>query len=275
MFRKRDQPQTYHCSFCGKSQQDVRRMVAGPGAVYICDECIALCGQIVREEESGQPTVTARPALSLGVYVVTDERLASGRPLTDIVRAALRGGANAIQLRAKEAPARAQLALGRELRALTQEAGALFIVNDRADLAVALDADGVHVGEDDLPPELARRIVGPRRIVGCSTSSVESALAAQQAGADYLGVGSIYPTTTKADAGDAVGTAMIAAIKARVDLPIVGIGGIHAGNAASVIAAGADGVAVVSAVIAAADPEAATRELQTIVTSARQGQNDG
>jgi thiamine-phosphate diphosphorylase len=153
---------------------------------------------------------------------------------------------------------------------LTHEAGALFIVNDRADLAVALDADGVHVGEDDLPPELARRIVGPRRIVGCSASSVESALAAKQAGADYLGVGSIYPTTTKADAGEAVGTALVAAIKAQVDLPIVGIGGIHAGNAAAVVEAGADGVAVVGAVIAAADPAAAARELSVVVASARQ-----
>src|SRR5690348_3607696 len=102
MFRKRDQPHTYRCSFCGKSQQDVRRMVAGPGEVFICDECIALCGEIVREEERGQHPTAARPALLLGVYVVTDERLAGGRPLAEIVRAALRGGANAIQLRAKE-----------------------------------------------------------------------------------------------------------------------------------------------------------------------------
>src|SRR5690242_1539618 len=100
MFRKRDQPRTYHCSFCGKSQQDVRRLVAGPGGVYICDECVALCGQIVSEEERGQPTATARPVLSLGVYMVTDEHLAGGRPQAEIVRAALRGGANAIQLRA-------------------------------------------------------------------------------------------------------------------------------------------------------------------------------
>jgi thiamine-phosphate pyrophosphorylase len=253
MFRKREQSAANRCSFCGKSQQDVRRLVAGPGAVYICDECIALCGQIVREEESGHATAPARSPLALGVYVVTDERLAGGRPLVAIVRAALRGGAHAIQL-----------------RALTQQAGALFIVNDRADLAVALDADGVHVGEDDLPPELARRIVGPRRIVGVSTNSVEAALAAQQAGADYLGVGTIYPTTTKADAGEAVGPAMVAAIKARVTLPIVGIGGIRAENAAAVIEAGADGVAVVGAVIAAADPEAAARELSVVVASARQ-----
>jgi thiamine-phosphate pyrophosphorylase len=270
MFRKREQSAANRCSFCGKSQQDVRRLVAGPGAVYICDECIALCGQIVREEESGHATAPARSPLALGVYVVTDERLAGGRPLVAIVRAALRGGAHAIQLRAKDAPARAQLALGRELRALTQQAGALFIVNDRADLAVALDADGVHVGEDDLPPELARRIVGPRRIVGVSTNSVEAALAAQQAGADYLGVGTIYPTTTKADAGEAVGPAMVAAIKARVTLPIVGIGGIRAENAAAVIEAGADGVAVVGAVIAATDPVAAARELSVVVASARQ-----
>ena len=225
---------------------------------------------------SAGPDATARQrSLELGLYVVTDERLAGGRPLGEIVRAALRGGADVIQLRAKEAPAREQVALGRELRALTREAGALFIVNDRADLAIALDADGVHVGEDDLPPELARQIVGPQRIVGFSASSVTSALAARSAGVDYLGIGSIYPTTTKADAGAAVGPELVTAIAARVDLPLVGIGGIRATNAAAVIEAGAHGVAVVGAVIAAADPEAAARELKAVVTQARQAQRRG
>ena len=210
----------------------------------------------------------SRP-FTLGLYVVTDGGLARGRPLVEIVAAAIRGGADAVQLRGKEAPAREQLALGRELRALTREAGILFIVNDRADLAVALDADGVHVGQDDLPPDIARRIVGAERIVGVSAGTLDEALAARDAGADYLGVGPIYATATKPDAGAATGTGLIAAIKGRVDLPVVGIGGINRENAAAVLAAGADGVAVVSAVVAADDPAAAARELKERLVAAR------
>ncbi len=210
-----------------------------------------------------------RKPFTFGLYVVTDSGLARGRPLVEIVAAAIRGGADAVQLREKEAPARAQLALGRRLRDLTREAGVLFIVNDRADLAVALDADGVHVGQDDLPPDVARRIVGPERIIGVSAGTLDEALAARDAGADYLGVGPIYATATKPDAGAATGTELIAAIRRRVDLPIVGIGGIGRDNAAVVLAAGADGVAVVSAVVAADDPEAAARELKERMVAAR------
>ncbi len=210
-----------------------------------------------------------RKPFTFGLYVVTDSGLARGRPLVEIVAAAIRGGADAVQLREKEAPARAQLALGRRLRDLTREAGVLFIVNDRADLAVALDADGVHVGQDDLPPDVARRIVGPERIIGVSAGTLDEALAARDAGADYLGVGPIYATATKPDAGAATGPELIAAIRRRVDLPIVGIGGIGRDNAAVVLAAGADGVAVVSAVVAADDPEAAARELKERMVAAR------
>lgn len=212
-----------------------------------------------------------RGAFALGLYVVTDAGLARGRSLVEVMAAAIRGGADAIQLRAKEETAREQLALGRELRALTRETGTLLIVNDRADLAVALEADGVHVGQDDLPPELARRIVGPGRIVGVSASSLDEALAGRDAGADYLGVGDIYGTTTKLDAGAPVGPALIAAITGRVDLPVVGIGGINAGNVAAVLAAGAAGVAVVSAVVAADDVEAAARDLKERIVAARRG----
>ena len=213
-----------------------------------------------------------RASLTLGLYVVTDSGLSRGRSTVEVVAAAIRGGADAIQLREKDATVREQLALGRELRALTREAGVLLIVNDRADLAVALDADGVHVGADDLPPDLARAIVGPARIVGCSAGSVAEAIAARDAGADYLGVGAIYPTATKLDAGEAVGPELIAAIKEHVALPIVGIGGIGRDNVAAVMAAGADGVAVVSAVVAADDPEAAARDLkERLVRSRRAG----
>jgi thiamine-phosphate pyrophosphorylase len=209
-----------------------------------------------------------RPTLNLGLYVVTDESLSRGRLTAEIVAAAIRGGADAIQLRAKDLPLREQVAIGRVLRAITREAGVLFIINDRADLAVALDADGIHVGQDDLPADLARKVVGPDKIVGVSAATVEEARIAREMGADYLGVGAIFGTATKSDAGAPVGPERIGPIKAAVGLPIVAIGGIGRDNAAEVIAAGADGVAVVSAVVAADDPEAAARALKETVAAA-------
>lgn len=205
----------------------------------------------------------------LGLYLVTDERLSRGRATADIVRAAIRGGVDAVQLRGKELPAREQLAIGRALRAITREADILFIVNDRVDLALALDADGVHVGQDDLSAEIARQLVGPDRIVGVSAATIPEALAAREAGADYLGVGAIYGTATKLDAGAATGPELLGTIRGAVDLPLVGIGGIKATNAAEVIAAGADGVAVVSAIVSADDPEAAARDLKARIVAAR------
>jgi thiamine-phosphate pyrophosphorylase len=216
-----------------------------------------------------------RERFTLGLYVLTDERLSRGRSTVDVVAAAIRGGADAIQLRAKELTAREQLDLGRALRRITRDAGVLFIVNDRADIAVAVDADGVHVGPDDLPPDAARAVVGPERIVGVSAGTVAEALAARDAGADYLGVGAIFGTTTKLDAGAPVGPARIAEIRRRVELPIVGIGGIDAGNVAAVIAAGADGAAVVSAVVAADDVEAAARDLKRRIAEAGRAEHRG
>ena len=209
-----------------------------------------------------------RPELKLGLYLVTDERLSRGRATAEIVRAAIRGGIDAVQLRGKDLPAREQLAIGRELRAITRDAGVLFIVNDRVDLALALAADGVHVGQDDLPAEIVRRLVGPEMIIGVSAATIPEALTARAAGADYLGVGAIYGTATKLDAGAATGSALLGTIAGAVDLPLVAIGGINATNVAAVIAAGAAGAAVVSAIIAADDPEAAARELQRRIAAA-------
>ena len=210
-----------------------------------------------------------RQGLKLGVYLVTDERLSKGRATAEIVRAAIRGGVDAVQLRGKDLPIREQLAIGRALRTITREAGVLFIVNDRLDLALALDADGVHVGQDDLPADVVRRLVGPEWIVGVSAATIAEARAARDDGADYIGVGPIWGTATKLDAGVAVGPGLIATLKAAVELPMVGIGGIGAGNAAQVIAAGGDGVAVVSAIMSADDPEAAARDLKARIVAAQ------
>ncbi|MDR7544350.1 MAG: thiamine phosphate synthase [Armatimonadota bacterium] len=205
----------------------------------------------------------------LSLYVITDRTLARGRPLEDIVAAAIRGGATMVQLREKEQPARQIVEMGRRLLAITRPAGVPLIVNDRVDVAMAIDADGVHVGQDDLPVADARRLMGPERIVGASAGTVGEAVAAEADGADYVGVGSVFATTTKPDAGEAIGPEAIAEIKAAVRIPIVAIGGISAANAAEVIHAGAQGVAVVSALMGADDVREAARRLAEVVRAAR------
>ncbi len=212
----------------------------------------------------------ARRPLDLSVYVITDRRLAEDRSILDVVRAAIRGGATVIQLREKEATTREMVELGQALLQITREAGVPLIVNDRVDVALAIDADGVHVGQDDMPAAIARRLIGPDKILGVSAETVEEALAAQRDGADYLGVGDIYGTTTKPDAGPPIGLEGLRRIVEAVTIPCVGIGGITPENAAAVVKAGAAGVAVVSAVMAAPDPEEATRRLRDAVLQARQ-----
>ncbi|HEX5415041.1 MAG TPA: thiamine phosphate synthase [Chloroflexota bacterium] len=210
----------------------------------------------------------AELARRLKVYLVTDGRLARGRDLVEVVSAALAGGVTAVQLREKEASTLAQVELGRALRRVTREAGALLIVNDRVDVAVAVEADGVHLGQDDLPVEVARQILGPEAIVGGSAGNAAELAASLAAGVDYLGVGPIYPTASKADAGAAIGPSGLAALRASTGLPLVGIGAINAAKVAPVIRAGADGVAVISAIISAKDVYVAARELREAVEAA-------
>ncbi|MFC7196244.1 thiamine phosphate synthase [Halosimplex aquaticum] len=206
------------------------------------------------------------------VYLVTEERLSAGRATTDIVEAAVAGGADVVQLREKGRSARERYRLGRELRALTRKADVTLIVNDRVDLARAVDADGVHLGDDDLPVEVAREQLGPDAVIGRSVSFVDDAREAERAGADYLGVGAVYETGSKDDIDDdehGIGPERVAEIADAVDIPVVGIGGVTADNAGPVVEAGADGVAVITAITRAADPEAATRELGEVVSRAR------
>jgi thiamine-phosphate pyrophosphorylase len=207
-------------------------------------------------------------ARRLSLIVITDPDCGEGRTIVDVVRAALRGGAPSIQLRGKDQPAREQVELARALLALTRPAGALLWVNDRLDVALAAGADGVHLGQDDLPLAAARRIVPAGFRIGISAETAELARAAQADGADYVGTGPVHPTGSKADAGDAVGRERIAEVSRAVGIPVVGIGGISTDNAADVLRAGAAGVAVISAVMRAADPEAAVRALLRAVTDA-------
>ncbi|OAQ53254.1 thiamine phosphate synthase [Natrinema mahii] len=203
-------------------------------------------------------------------YLVTQASLSDGRSTPEIVRAAIDGGVDAVQLREKDANARSRYELGLELRELTAEAGVDLLVNDRVDIAQAIDADGVHVGQSDLSVGVARDLLGPDAIVGCSTSTVAEAREADREGADYLGVGAVYGTSSKDvdDGKDGIGPERIAAIADAVSIPVVGIGGITADNAGPVVEAGAAGVAVISAITAASDPAAATAALaETVETS--------
>ncbi len=201
------------------------------------------------------------------LHVLTDEELSRGRDTIDVVRAAIQGGATVIQLRDKNASTRHLIELGRTLRELTRAADVTFIVNDRADVALAVDADGVHVGQDDLPASDARRIVGAQKLVGVSASSVAEAMQAEHDGADYIGTGSVFVTSSKPDAGVPIGLDGLQQIARAVSIPVVAIGGINAQNAASCVVAGAAGVAVISAVVSAADVERAARELRAIIQS--------
>ena len=197
------------------------------------------------------------------LYAVTDRAWLQGRSLADCVRQAIAGGATFVQLREKDAQRDEIIALGRELLDICRAAGIPFVIDDEVDIALEIGADGVHVGQDDMACENARAMLGPDAIVGVSAQTVEQALAAQAAGADYLGVGALIPTPTKPDAVD-VTLEELNAICAAVDIPVVGIGGLNAGTIGRLAGTSADGAAVVSAIFAADDCEAATRELREI-----------
>jgi thiamine-phosphate pyrophosphorylase len=202
------------------------------------------------------------------LYVVLDRAAARGRDLVELLALALAGGSRMIQLREKEWPSGRVLPLAEKLRAACAAAGATFIVNDRVDLALAVGADGVHLGQDDLPARAARPLLRPGMILGVSTHSVEQARAAQADGADYVAVGSMFATTSKADF-QLVGPDLMRKLRGEIRVPLVGIGGITPDNVSEVIQAGADGVAVISAVCAAPDPKAAAARFLTQIRAAR------
>ena len=193
------------------------------------------------------------------LYIITDRALSKGRSITQVVAKAIAGGAGIIQLRDKESTAKKLIQDGFALRKLTSEKDVIFIINDRVDVALVVDADGVHLGQDDFPINIARKIIGEDKIIGVSVGSVEEAIQAVKDSADYISIGSVFPTRTKPDAGDAVGTSIITEIKKYIDVPLVAIGGITADNIAKVAAAGADCAAVISAVVSADDVEEAAR----------------
>ncbi len=200
------------------------------------------------------------------LYVIIDRAAAGGRELADLAAAAIRGGADALQLRDKAASPRGLLVEAARLLSVTRAAGVPLIINDQVEVARSVGADGVHLGQDDMTVREARSLLGPHALIGKSTHSLEQALAAHAEGADYIGLGPIFPTPTKPNTRS-VGTGLIAQVTQYLRGPIVCIGGIDAANVQQVIDAGAECVAVVRAVCAAPDPESSTRNLKLLMTT--------
>ncbi len=191
------------------------------------------------------------------IYLIADAAYAQLRPLTEIVEEAVGGGVTAVQYRDKEASQRERIERAGRLKEITDRYGVPLIVNDHLDVALAAGAAGVHVGQDDMPVEAVRRVGGDDLIVGVSARTVEQARLASLGGADYVGFGPIFPTRTKRDASPVAGMDRLRAIVAEVDIPVIAIGGISRECAASVIGAGAAGVAVAAAIAGDEDPRAA------------------
>lgn len=199
---------------------------------------------------------------ALRLYLLADASLVPVESLSQVVAAAIRGGVTAVQLRAKAATTLELLELARNLNALCRDSGVPFIVNDRVDVALAAEADGAHVGhigEEDLSPHDARRLLGAEAIVGVSVGTPQEAHMATSQGASYVSAGPMFATSTKSNAGPAAGEALLRSVRAATRLPLVVIGGITPQRSAALFAAGADGVCVGAAIVRAPDPEAAAR----------------
>ncbi len=199
--------------------------------------------------------------IDLRLCVITDAGMVSDRSVEQVVLGAIEGGATLIQYRDKRATMREKYDTASGLSSVVKGQGVPFMVNDHVDLAVAVRADGVHLGQDDLPVGVARRVLGDGSIIGVSAGSVAEALQAQSDGADYVSVGPMYATRTKPDAGPAVSRELVREIVHTVKIPVVAIGGINASNVDAVMALGVSGVAVVSAVMKADNPADAAREI--------------
>lgn len=208
-------------------------------------------------------------AQDLSLYVVTDPLLPGKRTLEDVCRDAFASGVRILQLRDKQASTRVLVEQARQLRVLADAFGALFLVNDRLDVALAAAADGVHLGQEDLPLNDARRLLGASATIGISVRTSEEARAAERGGADYIAANLVFATPTKTDIDQPLGLEGVRVLRRACSLPMVAIGGIQAGNAAEVVAAGADGVAVVSAVMAADDVRAECAALLAAVERGR------
>ena len=204
------------------------------------------------------------------LYLVTDRRLSLGRSTVEVVAAAVSGGVTCVQLREKHCSTREFLEEARRVRELLVGTGVPLIINDRLDVALAVAADGVHLGQNDLPVADARRLVGERLVIGVSAESVADAIRAEAEGADYIGVSPVFTTPTKMDTAPPLGLEGLREIRRAVRLPLVAIGSIRHDNAAEVLRAGADGLAVVSAIVSAPCPRTAAAALRQQIAITRE-----
>ncbi|MCK9323514.1 MAG: thiamine phosphate synthase [Candidatus Methanomethylophilaceae archaeon] len=203
------------------------------------------------------------------LYVITDRRLSHGLSEAEVARLAYAGGADIVQLRMKSEDGKEMLEQAKIIKQYADEYARYFIVNDRVDIAILSDADGVHLGQSDIPIAEARKLLGDDKLIGISVHNVEEAITAFNDGADYIGVGSIFTTSTKPDAIQGLGLDAIYRIKQAVDLPLVAVGGINQGNIQDVIAAGADSAAVISAVVGKEDISKACHDLRDQILKIR------
>lgn len=203
------------------------------------------------------------------IYLVTDRKRCPGGDIVGAVGNALEGGVRAVQLREKDLPGRELFRLASLLRRLTREYGAMLLINDRVDVAVAVGADGVHLGVLSLPPGEARRLLGPSAVIGCSTHNAEELLDAETGGADFVTFGPVYPTPSKAAYGPPVGIPALAAACRAARIPVFALGGVGPGNVEETLRTGCFGVATISGIVAAPDPRAAAAELMERISQCR------
>lgn len=213
--------------------------------------------------------MTQKKPIDYSLYLVTDRGLAGGKRTLDIVKAGVNGGVTCVQLREKHASTREFIEEATAVRDFLRRVDIPLIINDRLDVAMAVEADGLHLGQTDMPPETARRIAGNSMIIGVSAESVRDAVEAEKAGADYISASPVFSTPTKTDTAPPLGLEGIKEIRRRVTLPLVAIGGLNPENIEAVIQSGADGVAVVSAIVCAKDPAEAARRLKERIEKAR------
>lgn len=203
--------------------------------------------------------------VDFNLYLITDRHQTQGRGLSQVVEAALQGGVKAVQLREKDLTTRELYELAYEMRKLTNRYGARLLINDRVDIALAVDADGVHLGADSMPTYRVRKLLGENKLVGVSCHNQISAIIAQEKGADFLTFGPVYYTPSKAIYGAPVGLDPLEQAAESVQIPVFALGGVNGGNIQEVTARGASGIALISAIISADDPNGASRQLLALL----------
>jgi len=245
---------------CQRATTIASRIVLGFSEGYLLRGFVRCVGGLDRTRNPSKRDM--KRSVDFRLCVITDLEMAGNRRIERVVLEAIHGGATVIQYRDKNATMHERYERGSALCAVTKGNGIPCIVNDHVDLVLAVKADGVHLGQDDLPAAVARRILGEDSIVGVSVGCIDEAIRAESDGADYISIGPLYATETKPDAGNAVSNAVVRGIVEAVKIPVVGIGGINALNVERVMRLGVTGVAIVSAVMKAEHPGAATEEIR-------------